>query len=137
MQSIAKRGRHSPRGRGMNVAASAALFALTGAACAIEVTPSPQPQAASGEAAPHGVDSRITDLAHEVEDLKRLVHELQVQLPKQTPAPAAAASDTTLATDAPATLKPADAGAAPGAPPATPSKQGADFLRGLDRKSVV
>jgi Putative beta-barrel porin-2, OmpL-like. bbp2 len=118
MQGIVIDSRHSSRGRSMNVAASAALFALTGTTYAIDATLSPRAQAASSEADSNAVDSRITDLTHEVEDLKRLVHELQAQLPKQTPAPA-------------------DTGVPPGMPPAAPSKQGADFLRGLTINALL
>ena len=126
--------------RSMNLATSAALFALTGIAHAIDATPSPQAQTPSSEGASNAVDSRITDLTHEVEDLKRLVHELQAQLPKQAPAPAAAAAapDTTpaTATATPATSTPAGTGVAPGTAPAAPSKQGADFL-GLTVNALI
>ena len=130
--------RHSSPGRSVNVTASAALFALTGTAHAIDTTPSPQAPATSSEAPSNVVDSRITELTQEVEDLKRLVHELQAQLPKQTPAPAAAAAPAVApATATRGTSVPMDTGVTAATPPVTPTKQAADFLRGLTINALL
>jgi len=97
MKSIVIGRRLSSPCRSLNVAASAVLLASTGAAHAIAAAPSPptQAQAASSEADLSAVDSRITDLTKEVEDLKRLVHELQEQLPKPTQTQAVVVPDAT------------------------------------------
>jgi hypothetical protein len=113
------------------VAASAVLVASAGVAHAIA--------AESSEVSPKPVESRIADLSKEVEDLKRLVHELQAQLPKQSPtpgAPVAAVSDATPPTAVPAVAA-TNGGAPPAIPPAAPPKQGADFLRGLTINALL
>jgi hypothetical protein len=133
MQGIVIGSHHSSPGRSMNIAASAALFAFSGTAYAIDATPSPQAQGSLSEPASNAVDSRITDLTRDVENLKRLVHELQARLPKQTPA--AAAPEATPAAATLATSAPTGAGVAPGVPPAAP--QGADFLRGLTINALL
>jgi hypothetical protein len=115
--------------RSVNVATSAVLFASTGTAHAVDAAPFLFTRSQS--------DSRITDLTQEVEDLKRLVHELQEQLSKQTQPRAAAAPDATPASAVAATAAPLETGVAPGMPHAAPSKQGADFLRGLTINALL
>ena len=130
----------SPR-RSLSLTASAILLASTGAARAIDVAPSQPEQApaTSSDAASKAVDSRITDLTHEVEDLKRLVHELQEQLPKRTQVPSPTSSDPpatpTAAVSAPAS--PAATGVTPSTPTSTSPKQGADFLRGFTINALL
>jgi hypothetical protein len=130
----------SPR-RSLSLTASAILLASTGAARAIDVAPSQPEQApaTSSDAASKAVDSRITDLTHEVEDLKRLVHELQEQLPKRTQVPSPTSSDPpatpTAAVSAPAS--PAATGVTSSTPTSTSPKQGADFLRGFTINALL
>ena len=107
-------------------------------------TPSraPQPQAiTSGGAAAQTADQRITELSHEVEDLKSLVHQLQAQISKE---PAAQANSTTASSgaspDAGATASPATApttGEASGSTAAGPPKVAADFLRGMTINAML
>jgi hypothetical protein len=121
----------------MKVAAFIVLGASTGVALAADTTPSPpnHPPAASNDALSDGGDSQITDLAEEVEDLRRLVCELQAQLSKQAQTPAA--PDATPATAAPATTAPPQTGAAPATPPAAAFKRDADLLSGLTINALL
>jgi hypothetical protein len=139
MKGMVVSGRLSPPWRSVNVAASVVLFTSTGAAHAVDAAPSPSTQAqpVSSEAASKAVDLRITDLTKEVEDLKRLVHELQEQLSKHTQAQAATGRNATLAMATSATAALPETSVAPGTPPAAPSKQDADFLRGLTINALV
>ena len=127
----------SPR-RSTGIAVSAVLLASTGAAYAIDGAPSPPTQApaASSGADSKAVDSRISDLAQQVEELKRLVHVLQEQLPEQTPVPSATIADTP-AKSTPTLSAPADTSGAPSTAASTSSKQGADFLRGLTINALL
>jgi Putative beta-barrel porin-2, OmpL-like. bbp2 len=127
----------SPR-RSTGVALSAVLLASTGAAYAIDSAPTPPTQtpAASSDAASKAVDSRITDLTQEVEELKRLVHVLQEQLPKQSPLSSATIADAP-AKSTPTLSAPADASGAPSTAASTSSKQGADFLRGFTINALL
>ena len=121
----------------VNLTALAALLAASAATRAADAVPPPptQTQPASSEPAPKAVDSRITDLTQEVEDLKRLVHELQEQLPNQTQAPPAAVPR---ATPAPVTAtSPAPETGAPSSTTPGPPKQGADYLRGLTINALL
>jgi hypothetical protein len=138
MMSLALGGRLSLR-LSAGVAAPALLFALGGAAHAVDVAPSPstQAQAAQDEAASKTVDSRISNLTQEVEDLKRLVHELQAQLPKPAQSPAAGVPDATLAKATAAASAPTVTGVSPGTPPAAPFKQETDLLHGMTINAQV
>jgi putative OmpL-like beta-barrel porin-2 len=137
MQSKVNGSRHSSPRHNVNVGAFAVLLAFSGVAYAIDTTASSEVQVTSSDAAAPSVDSRITDLTLEVEDLKRLVHELEAQLPKRAPAPAASSHDATLAAAAPVTAERADTGAVPSAALSPPPKQGADFLRGLTINALL
>jgi len=93
----------------------ASLIAACFVCAAVGAAPTPPagtPQAATpaDDRAP-SVDERIDALTREVEDLKRLVKELQLQAARSAPGSSGAG---------PATPSPAVAAAAPGAPPAAP-----------------
>ena len=126
----------TPR-RSARVALSAVLLASTGAAYAVDRTPSPPTQAPGESGADSkAVDSRITDLTREVEDLKHLVHMLQEQLLKQTSVPSAAASAAP-ATSTLTVSAPPEASAAPSTVASTSSKQGVDFPRGFTINALL
>jgi hypothetical protein len=127
----------SSKRRSTHVALSAVLLASSGAAYAIDdaVTPSTQRPTASSGAASNTEDSRITDLTQEVEELKHLVHMLQEQLP-QTSVLSATASEAPAAST-PIVSAPVEPGTVPGASAVTPSKQGADFLRGFTINALL
>jgi hypothetical protein len=130
MKSIAVGNRLSSPQRSLGAAASAILFASMGTAHADDAPPSESTQAqlAPGE---------IANLTREVEDLRRLVRELQARLPEQEQARRASALDAAPATATAAGAAPAQTGAAQGTQPAGPSKQGADFLQGLTINALL
>ena len=131
MKKVLIGGRPSGSWHRVSATASALLLMSVGAAHAIDGEPhaSTPGQAVPNEAAAKAVDSRIAALTREVKDLKRLVHELHEQLPKQAQTQTAAAPDAALPGAAPSSLP--ESAVAPGAPLAPPSKQGTDFLDGL------
>jgi hypothetical protein len=103
----------------------------------------PPSSAAPSSAAPsQSADQRITELSHEVEDLKNLVRQLQEQISRIAPAVAAASGGTAVGGS---TAAAAAAPAAPGAaatPPAVvsaagPSKVAADLLRGMTFNAML
>jgi hypothetical protein len=122
---------------GVGVVALAMLSASGATARAIDAEPSPSTSvlAAPNDTASKTVDSRITELSQEVEDLKHLVRDLHEQLSKQEQTPAAVVSE---AVPSPAAASaPPDSGVAPGAAPATTPKQGFDFLSGLTINALL
>ena len=137
MKKVVIGGRHSWSRQTVSATASAVLLVSGGAAHAIdgEFYASIPGQDGPNDAAAIAVDSRITELTQEVEDLKRLVHELHEQLPKQAQTQVAAAPDAAVPPAAPSVLP--ESGVAPGAPPAPTSKQGTDFLDSLTINALL
>jgi hypothetical protein len=129
---------NNPSRRSTRIALSAVLLASTGAAFATDVASSAATQTAtaSGDAAFGAVDSRITDLTQEVEELKHLVHVLQEQLPKQTPLPSATIANPP-ANSTPTVSAPAEGSSPPSTAASTSTKQGADFLRGFTINALL
>jgi hypothetical protein len=92
---------------------------IAGALASSPVTPPPQQPTALAGADSRSADQRITELSHEVEDLKELVLQLQAQILKQAATPAASA-----------TTPPASASA-------TPPTVAADLLRGMTINAML
>jgi putative OmpL-like beta-barrel porin-2 len=137
MNGIVVGGRPSRPWHTVTVVASVLLLMSGGAANAIGAEPFPPTpvQPALDDAATKAVDSRITELTQEVEDLKRLVHELHEQLPKQKQTQASGATNP----ESPpaAASAPPESGIAQGAPLVATPKQGADFVRGLTINALL
>ena len=118
-------------------------LSLSAAIAAAEVpSGASQPQATPpGGAAAQTADQRITELGHEVEELKNLVHQLQAQISKE---PAAPVANTTVSSgQAPATGATVSSGtAAPAAGDSgntvtAPPKVAADLLRGMTINAML
>jgi TolA-binding protein len=125
------------------IAGLLASLTLSAAIAAAEVpSGAPQPQASTPVgAAAQTADQRITELGHEVEELKALVHQLQAQISKE---PAAPVANTTVSSgQAPATGGIVSSGtAAPatgdsGSTAAAPPKVAADLLRGMTINAML
>ena len=137
MNSVIIGERPSARLHTASVTTFAMLLVWGGTAEAMDTAPFPSTpvQSESNDAASKAIDSRITELTQEVEDLKRLVHELHKQLPPQDQAKVSAAIDVA---PSPATASaPAESGNAPSTPLAATPKQGADFLRGFTINALL
>jgi hypothetical protein len=74
------------------------------------------PAAASAPAAPQSLERRVTDLTREVDELKKLVHQLQEQLVKATSAPPVAPTAAAAASPAAPAASPT-----PAVPPTAPT----------------
>jgi hypothetical protein len=127
--------------RGWTAGSLFSVFLLTptaGALASSPATPPPQQPTAPVGADSRTAEQRITELSHEVEELKELVLQLQAQILKQCPNPAASATIPSTPPPATAVLSSTSApsGATPASAPATP-KVAADLLLGVTINAML
>jgi hypothetical protein len=119
--------------RSWTIGLAASLVLLTSLADAqtpaAAIQPASPPGATTGVEGSTSVDQRLSDLTHEVEDLKRLVYQLQGQISKMASEQAPAPSSVTSAEVA--SVQPPVAGTAPQAAATASPTTGADMLRGV------
>jgi Putative beta-barrel porin-2, OmpL-like. bbp2 len=112
------------------------LTLLTPLAMAQSPSGEPQPQTTT----PSGTsvqtaDQRITELSHQVEELTKLVHELQAQMSREVPVLSGTVSATTV--PAPGAVASSTAGAALASAAAESPKAAADLLRGMTVNAML